>query len=163
MTARAAGRPRGGDDWVERVRAATDIVELVGQTVSLKRVGRSWVGLCPFHDDHHPSLHVDSEACRWYCFGCRRGGGPGRLRRLVAQKVGARPPRQVVRPAPDHPDFFLACGFVGHGFMMAPIVAKLYAEWLTGGSKHEIFERYTLGRFSSGAPPGHETEDFNIG
>lgn len=57
---------------------------------------------CPFHDDHHPSLHVDSEACRWYCFGCRRGGGPGRLRRLVAQKVGARPPRPVVRPAPDH-------------------------------------------------------------
>ena len=54
---------------------------------------------CPFHDDHHPSLHVDSEGCRWYCFGCRRGGGPGRLRRLVGQKVGVRPAQPSPRPA----------------------------------------------------------------
>jgi sarcosine oxidase subunit beta len=63
----------------------------------------------------------------------------------------------------DHPDFFLACGFVGHGFMMAPIVGKLYAEWLTGGDKHEIFERYTLSRFTDGTNAAHEKEDFNIG
>ncbi|HEX5063402.1 MAG TPA: FAD-binding oxidoreductase [Kofleriaceae bacterium] len=69
----------------------------------------------------------------------------------------------IVGPAPNHPDFFLACGFVGHGFMMAPIVGKLYAEWLTGGAKHEIFERYTLGRFSDGSAAAHEKEDFNIG
>ena len=69
----------------------------------------------------------------------------------------------IVGPAPDHPNFFLACGFVGHGFMMAPIVAKLYAEWLTGGTKHEIFERYTLGRFTDGSAATHEKEDFNIG
>ncbi len=35
--------------------------------------------LCPFHDDHHPSLHIDAEGCRWYCFACREGGGTGRL------------------------------------------------------------------------------------
>jgi len=39
--------------------------------------------LCPFHSDHHPSLHIDAEGCRFYCFGCGRGGGSGRLRRLV--------------------------------------------------------------------------------
>ena len=39
--------------------------------------------LCPFHPDHHPSLHIDAEGCRFYCFGCGRGGGRGRLRRLV--------------------------------------------------------------------------------
>lgn len=38
--------------------------------------------LCPFHPDHHPSLHIDSEGCRFYCFGCTRGGGLGMLRRL---------------------------------------------------------------------------------
>jgi len=38
---------------------------------------------CPLHDDHHPSLHIDAEGCRWLCFGCRRGGGVGRLRRIV--------------------------------------------------------------------------------
>jgi sarcosine oxidase subunit beta len=69
----------------------------------------------------------------------------------------------IVGPSPAHPDFFLACGFVGHGFMMAPIVGKLYAEWLTGGSKHEIFERYTLARFKGDAAAAHEKEDFNIG
>jgi len=64
----------------------------------------------------------------------------------------------------DHPDFFLACGFVGHGFMMAPIVGKLYAEWLTGGSRHEIFERYTLDRFrDGGSVSAYPQEDFNIG
>lgn len=61
------------------------------------------------------------------------------------------------------PDFFLACGFVGHGFMMAPIVGKLYAEWLGGGAPHEIFSRYTLERFSDGSGAAHEKEDFNIG
>lgn len=69
----------------------------------------------------------------------------------------------ILGPAPGHPDFFLACGFVGHGFMMAPIVGKLYAEWLTGGQPHEIFGRYTLARFSDGSGAHHEKEDFNIG
>jgi sarcosine oxidase subunit beta len=69
----------------------------------------------------------------------------------------------ILGAAPGHPDFFLACGFVGHGFMMAPIVGKLYSEWLTGGEPHEIFARYTLGRFSGGSPPVPEKEDFNIG
>lgn len=40
---------------------------------------------CPFHDDHHPSLHIDAEGCRWYCFGCARGGGLGRLRQAVGR------------------------------------------------------------------------------
>jgi sarcosine oxidase subunit beta len=69
----------------------------------------------------------------------------------------------ILGPAPGHPDFFLACGFVGHGFMMAPIVGKLYGEWLTGGAPHEIFGRYPLERFSGGAAAHHEKEDFNIG
>jgi hypothetical protein len=47
---------------------------------------------CPFHDDHRPSLHVDSETCRWFCFGCRRGGGIGRLRQLLGD-----PPRPASR------------------------------------------------------------------
>ena len=69
----------------------------------------------------------------------------------------------IVGSAPGHPDLFLACGFVGHGFMMAPIVGKLYGEWLAGGEKHEIFERYTLGRFSDGSGAKYAREDFNIG
>ncbi|MGE0871906.1 MAG: NAD(P)/FAD-dependent oxidoreductase [Kofleriaceae bacterium] len=69
----------------------------------------------------------------------------------------------ILGSPPGHPDFFLACGFVGHGFMMAPIVGKLYAEWLGGGPPHEIFSRYTLARFRDGSGAHHDKEDFNIG
>ena len=55
--------------------------------------------LCPFHPDHHPSLHVDADGCRWYCFGCRRGGGSGRLRELLGVADGPRP-RDRVTAAP---------------------------------------------------------------
>ncbi len=60
------------------------------------------------------------------------------------------------------PNFFLACGFVGHGFMMAPIVGELYADWLSGESPHELFARCRLERFADGTAPV-EKEDFNIG
>ena len=61
------------------------------------------------------------------------------------------------------PDFYLACGFVGHGFMMAPIIGKLYADWLTGEAPHEVFTRYTLDRFDRADASSIEKEDFNIG
>jgi sarcosine oxidase subunit beta len=62
---------------------------------------------------------------------------------------------------PGVPGFYLACGFVGHGFMMAPVIGARYAEWLTGGPCHEIFERSQLGRFDAGGAA--DKEDFNIG
>jgi len=46
--------------------------------------------LCPFHDDHHPSLHVDAEGCRWFCFGCGRGGGIAALRHELGDEGPAR-------------------------------------------------------------------------
>jgi sarcosine oxidase subunit beta len=58
------------------------------------------------------------------------------------------------------PGFFFCCGFMGHGFMMAPVIGKYYAEWLAGGQRHEIFDRCQLDRFSKG---GMEKEDFIIG
>jgi sarcosine oxidase subunit beta len=69
----------------------------------------------------------------------------------------------ILGEVPGAPDMFLACGFVGHGFMMAPIVGKLYGDWLATGDKHEIFDRFTLGRFAAGAAPLQDKEDFNIG
>lgn len=53
--------------------------------------------LCPFHDDHHPSLHIDSERCRWYCFGCRRGGGIGGLRQLIGEPPQPSPRARLRR------------------------------------------------------------------
>jgi DNA primase len=59
---------------VERVRAASDIVEVVSQYVSLRKVGRSWKGLCPFHQEKTPSFTVSPERQTFHCFGCGKGG-----------------------------------------------------------------------------------------
>jgi len=64
----------GSDDWVERVRSASDIIEIIGQSVPLKRVGRNWVGRCPFHDDKSPSFSVNGERQFYHCFSCKVGG-----------------------------------------------------------------------------------------
>jgi len=65
---------RTSDDWVERVRSASDIVEVVQETVPLKRVGRNWVGLCPFHKEKTPSFSVNAERQFYHCFSCKAGG-----------------------------------------------------------------------------------------
>jgi sarcosine oxidase subunit beta len=65
----------------------------------------------------------------------------------------------ILGPA-GFPNFHQLSGFVGHGFMMAPAVAELYADWLTGRGKDGIFERFGLDRFARGPV---SMEDFIIG
>lgn len=67
------GRPSGRDD-VERVRDASDIVRIIGEHVALKAKGREYVGLCPFHDDHSPSMAVVPHKQFYKCFSCGAGG-----------------------------------------------------------------------------------------
>ncbi len=55
--------------------------------------------LCPFHQDHHPSLHVDAEGCRWYCFGCGRGGGTGALHHRLGEHTKVRGVARLTGPA----------------------------------------------------------------
>lgn len=59
---------------LERLRDAADIVQVVGDTVTLRKAGRNWVGLCPFHGEKTPSFSVSREKGTYYCFGCKRGG-----------------------------------------------------------------------------------------
>ena len=61
-------------DVITRVREAADLVEVVGDHVRLKKRGRSWEGLCPFHEEKTPSFSVDAEKGLYYCFGCHQGG-----------------------------------------------------------------------------------------
>lgn len=58
----------------ELVRNRTDIVELVGTYVTLRKQGKRYVGLCPFHSEKTPSFTVDRERGLFYCFGCGAGG-----------------------------------------------------------------------------------------
>ena len=62
------------DDDIERIRSTVSIVDLVGQHVQLKRVGRNWLGLCPFHAERTPSFNVREEIGRYRCFGCDKSG-----------------------------------------------------------------------------------------
>ncbi len=61
-------------DELDEIRRRADIVELVGQRVSLKKAGRDWKGLCPFHDDKHPSFTVSTEYGRYRCWSCGATG-----------------------------------------------------------------------------------------
>ena len=61
-------------DAVQEVRERTDIVDLVGQYVQLKKAGRSYKGLCPFHQEKTPSFIVFPDSQNFHCFGCGRGG-----------------------------------------------------------------------------------------
>lgn len=61
-------------DFVDRVRAATDIVALISESVPLKKAGRKHRGLCPFHPEKTPSFHIDDAKGVFYCFGCQTGG-----------------------------------------------------------------------------------------
>jgi len=62
------------DEDVAKVRAATDMVALVGEQTALKKVGRRYVGLCPFHSEKSASFSVNAEEGLYYCFGCQASG-----------------------------------------------------------------------------------------
>jgi DNA primase len=65
---------RISDSTREQIRAASDIVEVIGAVVPLKRAGTNFVGLCPFHREKTPSFNVSPSRQMFRCFGCGKGG-----------------------------------------------------------------------------------------
>jgi DNA primase len=59
---------------LEQIRAASDIVEVVGSYIPLKRAGANFVALCPFHREKSPSFNVNPHLQIFHCFGCHKGG-----------------------------------------------------------------------------------------
>src|SRR5260370_41742682 len=59
---------------VEQIRAASDIVEVIGAYLPLKRAGANFVTLCPFHREKSPSFNVNPQRQIFHCFGCHQGG-----------------------------------------------------------------------------------------
>jgi len=98
------------DDIIEEIRNRTDIVTLVSGHINLKKAGRNYLGLCPFHKEKTPSFTVSPDKQIFYCFGCGEGGNavsflmkvnsmtfPEAIRHL-AVKAGVVIPEKVLTP-----------------------------------------------------------------
>ena len=65
---------RYSDDILNEIKENNDIVEVISQYVHLKRSGRNYFGICPFHNEKSPSLSVSPDKQIFHCFGCGIGG-----------------------------------------------------------------------------------------
>ena len=81
---------------IQQVQQANDIVDVVGEHVSLKKKGRELVGLCPFHEDHKPSLYVNPAKQIYKCFACGAGGD---VLKFVQTREGLTFPQAIERLA----------------------------------------------------------------
>ena len=101
------------DDVIEQVRDAADLVELIGESVPLKRTGTDWRGACPFHGGTHRNFAVIPRKGMYYCYVCHEAGDvftflmkkfgmdyPTAVRE-VARRAGIVVPERGERPGPD--------------------------------------------------------------
>jgi len=101
------------DSFVEEVRRVADIVRVISEHVALKKMGTSWKGLCPFHQEKTPSFNVRQEPAVFHCFGCGEGGDVFKFLMLrermsfpeaietLARRFGVPIPEGRVEPGPD--------------------------------------------------------------
>ena len=59
---------------IEEIRQSVDIVDVISQHVQLRKRGKNFIGLCPFHSEKTPSFTVSEEKQIFHCFGCHTGG-----------------------------------------------------------------------------------------
>ncbi len=62
------------EETINKILSSTDIVDVVSDYVQLKKQGRNYFGLCPFHGENTPSFSVSSDKQIFHCFGCGAGG-----------------------------------------------------------------------------------------
>ena len=61
-------------ETIEEIRRSVDILDVIGEYVQLKKQGRNYIGLCPFHGENTPSFSVSPDKQLYHCFGCGAGG-----------------------------------------------------------------------------------------
>lgn len=148
----------------ERVRQATDLVDLVGSLIPLERRGRLFVGLCPWHDDSRPSLQVNPERQQWKCWVCNIGGDcfdfvmqresvdfPQSLQ-MLADRAGITLQRRGRRRQEDHDQKTVLFEVLRwaqeqfHGWLKDAAEAEPAREYLRSrGIQRESVERFAIG------------------
>jgi len=99
------------EDKIEEIKNAADIVDIVSETVALKKAGQNHIGLCPFHSEKTPSFTVSPAKQIFHCFGCGAGGNVFRFLmkqqgfsfpeavRMLARRYGVDLPERELSPA----------------------------------------------------------------
>ena len=152
--------------FIEEVRRAADIVKVISDQVALKKMGTSWKGLCPFHEEKSPSFNVRQDPAVFHCFGCGEGGDVFKFLMLrermsfpetletLARRFGVPVPEGRFEPGPDRKErealltlTEAAAKHFEHALGTAP--GKSAREYLLGRG----FQAQTLERIRAGAAP----------
>jgi DNA primase len=137
------------DDVIEQVRDSVDLIELIGESVELKRTGSDWRGPCPFHGGTHRNFAVIPRKGRYYCFVCKEAGDvfswymkrfgmdyPSAVRE-VARRTGVVIPEDNARTGPDPREPLFQAVSVAHDW---------FARQLRESPEAEDARRYLAGR-----------------
>lgn len=151
------------EGFVDEVKRTADIVRLIQDFVALKKMGTSWKGLCPFHEEKTPSFNVRQEPPLFHCFGCGEGGDVFKFVMLrerasfpeaveiVARRFGIPVPERSFEPGPERKQkeellavTEAAAEHFARNFWTAP--GARAREYLLGrGFKQETLERIKAG------------------
>jgi len=152
------------DSIIDEVRSASDIVDVVSVYVPLKKRGKNYVGLCPFHQEKTPSFSVSSDKQMFYCFGCSKGGNVftfvmehdkvsfAEAVRTLAKRAGIAVPEESYEDsvqATENEKLYTACRTAAEYFaenLLATVEGKLALEYF----KHRGFSEESIRRFSLG-------------
>jgi DNA primase len=152
------------DAKIDEVRTASDIVDVIGSYVRLKKRGKNFLGLCPFHQEKTPSFNVSPDRQMYHCFGCGVGGTVFTFImehdkvsfveavRTLAERAGIVLPSE--RPGDDerateYEGLYAACRAAGlffHSAMTTTVEGRLGFEYF----RHRGFTEDTIRRFGLG-------------
>ena len=159
------------DSFVEEVRRTADIVRYISEHVSLRKMGTSWKGLCPFHQEKTPSFNVRQDPPLFHCFGCGEGGDVFKFAMLhervsfpeaieaVARRFGIPVPENRYDAGPDRKErdqllalLEAAAEHFARNFWGGP--GTKAREYLLGRG----FQKETLEKIRAGAAPDSWTD-----
>jgi DNA primase len=146
---------RIADEKIEEVRRSSDIVDVIGSSVPLKKRGKNYIGLCPFHQEKTPSFNVSPDKQMYHCFGCGAGGNVFTFVmerdkvsfveavRTLAERAGIALPESAAdrAEATEHEGLYAACRTAG----------MRYYENLAAGADGNIAQAYLQHRGFSDA------------
>ncbi len=163
--------PYYSDELIEEVRAKSDIVDIIGSRVSLKKNGSRYVGLCPFHNEKTPSFSVTPQKQMFYCFGCHVGGNvfsflqkyenctfPEAMQ-ILADRAGITLPKQEMtegqkKAAGHREQMMAACREAGTFYyhLLRSERGKAAMDYFTGrGLSAETMQKFGLGYAGKGS------------